>query len=62
MAKRPRPPAKGEPALETTEFVEAWARDLVVAVGKRQARKVLDDYERLAADKQLSAFDRAVAK
>ena len=49
-------------ALESKPEVEAWAAELVAAVGKRQARKVLDDYQRLAADKQLSAFDRAVAK
>jgi hypothetical protein len=47
---------------ETPQCVEAWARDLVSAVGKRRARTVLDDYLRLAADKQLSAHDRAIAR
>jgi hypothetical protein len=35
---------------------------LIAAVGKRQARNVLDDYKRLAVDKQLSEFDLAIAK
>jgi hypothetical protein len=47
---------------ETPESVEAWARDLIAAISKRQARAVLDDFLRLAADTQLSALDRAIAR
>ncbi len=65
--KKPKPSSSrdsltSQTGVESRESVEAWACDLVAAIGKRQTRTVLADYKRLAADKELSEFDRAVAK
>ena len=47
---------------DTPEQIKQWAGALIVAVGKRQARTILDDYRRLAADRRLTKEDRAIAK
>ena len=47
---------------DTPRQIKHWAEALIVAVGKRQARTVLADYRRLAADRRLTKFDRAIAK
>jgi len=58
MPNRPRshdvPPA-------SPEYTAAWARDIVGAVGKREARKILADYQALAANKRLAKTDRDIA-
>ena len=43
------------------EYVKAWARDLVVAVGNREARRILDDYKVISGDKRLAKADRDIA-
>ena len=59
-----RPPSKIR-ATRTTPDVhqsdDVWAADLVAAIGKREARRILGDYRRLARDPALSQFDRDVA-
>jgi len=52
----------GQSVAQTPEQIKQWAVALMLAVGKRQARTVLDDYRRLAADRRLTKFDRAIAK
>lgn len=47
---------------DSPEYVAAWARDLETAVGKRELRKILADYKRLAADRRLTKEDRAIAR
>ncbi|MDA1055789.1 MAG: hypothetical protein O3C40_35800 [Planctomycetota bacterium] len=55
-------PESHSPPADSHESLTAWARDLVAAVGKRQARKALEDYKRLAADRRLTKDDRAIAR
>lgn len=55
-------PKSPQVALDSPKSVEAWARDLIVAVGKRQARTILADFRRLAADRRLTKEDRAIAR
>ena len=43
------------------EYVRSWAKALVAAVGKRQARAVLEDYRALASRKRLDKYSREVA-
>lgn len=50
-----------EVAPDGPGYVETWARQLVAAIGKREARLILADYKRLSADKRLSKADRQVA-
>lgn len=40
----------------------SWAKELVAVVGNREARRVLNEYRRLAQDRKLSKFDREEAK
>ena len=42
-------------------YVEAWARDLIAAVGRREARRVLAHYKALAADPKVTKHGRAIA-
>ena len=42
-------------------YVQMWARDILAAVGKRQARVILDDYRALAGNKRLAKRDREKA-
>ena len=44
-----------------SEYVRRWAKDLVSAIGKREARKILADYTGLASDKKLDKYSRDVA-
>ena len=55
-----RPRSHKIPA-DSPEYVETWARDLVAAVGKREARKLLADYEAIAGDKRLARTHRGIA-
>jgi hypothetical protein len=48
-------------APESLEYVKSWARDLIAAVGKREARRILGDYKALCADKRLAKADRDMA-
>jgi len=57
MTSRPR----SHNVPDSPEYVKAWARDIVAAVGKREARKILGDYEALAANKRLAKADRDIA-
>jgi len=47
-----RLPAQSE--LDTPQQIKQWAGALIIAVGKRQARTILEDYRRLAADRRLT--------
>ena len=40
---------------------DRWARDLIRAVGKRQARGVLEDYRAIAADVKVTKTGRDIA-
>ncbi len=48
-------------APESLEYVKAWARDLVAAVGKREARRLLDDYKAISSNKRVAKADRDIA-
>ena len=56
----PRPRSHDVPP-DSAEYVTAWARDIVVTVGKREARKILADYKALADDPKVTKHGRAVA-
>ena len=65
MSTRKRQPAKATNAaqdvVESLAYVKAWARDLVAAAGKREARRILDDYKAIARNKELPKADRDIA-
>lgn len=46
---------------EDPEYVRDWAKALVAAAGKRQARTVLEDYKALASDRALDKYSREAA-
>lgn len=48
-------------ATGSPEYVEAWARDLIAAIGKGEARRILVDYRALADNKRLARADRETA-
>lgn len=58
----PNRPKSHEIDPDAPEDLATWAGELVAAIGKRQARKALEDYQRLAADRRLTKFDRAIAR
>jgi hexokinase len=45
---------------DSAEYVAAWARDLVDAVGKREARLALAGYQAIAAN--IACLDYSVAR
>ena len=65
MPKKRPPPTIRSRATRTAPDVDqsddVWAGELVAAIGKREARRILGDYRRLARDPALSQFDRNVA-
>jgi len=46
---------------ESLEYVRAWARNLVAAVGKREARRILNDYKAISGNMRLAKADRDIA-
>ncbi len=58
MPDRPR---SHRVASDDPQYVEAWARDIVAAVGKREARRLLGDYRTLRDTTRLAKADREVA-
>ena len=46
---------------DSPDYVAAWARDLIAAIGKREARLALAGYKSTAANKRLKKTDREVA-
>ena len=58
MAKQPR---SHEIPPDAPQYVQAWARDIIAAVGKRQARRILADYRAIAADPKVTKHGRAIA-
>lgn len=56
-----KPPKSHEIPLDSPEYVEAWARDLIAAVGKREARRLLAQYEGLASDPKVTKHGREAA-
>ena len=55
------PPRSHKIAPDSPEYVEAWARDVIAAVGKREARRILADYMAIVDNKRLAKRDREVA-
>ncbi len=43
---------------DSLQYVEKWARDIVAVVGKREARRLLEDYRTIASNRRLPATDR----
>ena len=54
-------PKSHETPPDSPDYVATWARDLVAAVGKREARRILADYTSIADNKRLAKQDRNVA-
>ncbi|MDA1055799.1 MAG: hypothetical protein O3C40_35850 [Planctomycetota bacterium] len=46
---------------DSPEYTEAWARDLIAAVGKREARLALANYKAIAADPKVTKQGRTAA-
>lgn len=57
----PTSPRSHQVPPDSPPYVEAWARDLIDAVGKREARLALARYKAIVANKRLSKTDREVA-
>ena len=56
----PKPRSHDVPP-DSPEYIEAWARDIVATVGKREARLILADYRERADDPKVTKHGRAVA-
>ena len=50
-----------EDTPDSAKYVARWARDVVAAIGKREARRVLADYEAIAEDPKVTKHGRATA-
>ncbi len=46
---------------EDPEYVRQWAKDLLKAIGKREARTILENYKGLAKDSKVSKLGREIA-
>ncbi len=57
----PNQPRSHQIPPDSPEYVAAWARDLIAAIGKRKARLVLADYRERADDPKVTKLGRAVA-
>ena len=57
----PTRPRSHDVRPDSPEYVLAWARDILDAVGKREARKLLADYQTHAANKRLAKADQDIA-
>jgi len=58
MSDRPR---SHDVRPDSPQYVEAWAVDLIAAIGKRRAWLTLDDYRARADDPKVTKHGRAVA-
>ena len=47
---------------DSPEYDEAWAKDVIAAIGKREARKILADYQVIANNKRVPKSDRKLAE
>lgn len=56
-----KPPRSHQIPPHAPEYTEAWARDIIAAAGKREARKILADYEALADDLKVTKRGREQA-
>ncbi len=54
-------PRSHDVPTDSPEYVAAWARDLIAAIGKRNARLILGDYKARADDPKVTKHGRAVA-
>jgi hypothetical protein len=54
-------PKSHDIAPDSPQYVEIWARDLVAAVGKREARTILADYKAIAEDPKVTKHGRNAA-
>ena len=57
----PNRPRSHDIPPDSPDYIEKWARDLVAAVGKREARRILADYRGIADNERLARRDREVA-
>ena len=57
----PYHPQSHETPPDSAGYVQAWARDIVAAIGKAEARRLLDDYRAIAANQALDKSDRETA-
>ena len=55
------PPRSHQISPDAPGYVAAWARDLLAAVGKREARRLVADYKAIAANRRLAKADRDIA-
>lgn len=46
---------------DSRDYLDQWAMELVAAIGKRQALRIIDDYEMLSKNPKLARYDREVA-
>jgi len=51
-----------EIASDDQQYTETWARDILAAVGKREARRILADYRKIADDPRVRKKSREIAK
>lgn len=52
---------RSQNAIESPEYVEQWAQDIITFAGKREARRLLEGYKGIASDKRVAKYDRDVA-
>ena len=57
----PNRPRSHQNPPDSPQYIEAWARDLIVAIGKRKARLILADYRARADDPKVTKHGRDVA-
>ena len=57
----PNQPRSHDIPPDSPEYTGAWARDLIAAIGKRQARLILADYRARADDPKVTKHGRAIA-
>ena len=55
------PDRSGRLSFSDLAYVQQWAENLVVAIGKAKARLILAEYQRLARNPKATAKDRATA-
>lgn len=62
MKPTPKDTQSHQIAPDEPGYVEAWAADILAAVGKNEARKLLGDYRAISENKRLNKTDREISK
>ena len=52
---------RSQKSPEDREYLTKWAKDLVAAIGKRQAQTVLDDYRAILKDRKTTKYGKEEA-